>query len=65
MQSQSADLQRNNVLPEIYLIICEIFRLKLVISNFLHSKGAFLSNCEKNDFLKQTQIRLKGGLKRL
>ena len=40
MQSKSTDLQRNNVLPEIYLIICEIL-------NFLHSKGAFLRNCEK------------------
>ena len=30
MQIQSIDLQRNNVLPEIYLIICEIFfRLKM------------------------------------
>ena len=28
MQSQSTDLQRNNVLPEIYIIICEIFQVK-------------------------------------
>ena len=29
MQSRSTDLQRNNVLQEIYLIICEIFRYKI------------------------------------
>ena len=29
MQSQRTDLQRNSALPEIYLIICEIFRLKM------------------------------------
>ena len=29
MESQSTDLQRNNVLPEIYLIIYEILKLKM------------------------------------
>ena len=29
MQSQSTHLQRNNVLQEIYLIICEIFQVKM------------------------------------
>ena len=29
MQSQSTDLQRNSVLPEFFLIICESFEVKM------------------------------------
>ena len=29
MQSQSTDVQKNNILPEIYLIICEICQVKM------------------------------------